>query len=199
LQKLVDAQAAQRGELGTINNNGSTDSNNETGAISSLLENLSVSEQSEQEKAAKEKLAASRQVAPAQATAKTAAELHGAKGRLVTPPSSGNVPKVKAVLRKPAGVLLNNQINKKATASSMGGKARVNKLNMEDSAFEVDKPTPEPAEEAPKHVAPAVVTTAPVLSPVVEKPKMPLQHQGSSMEQGVAKLKEMNNDFFAGM
>lgn len=203
LEKLVEAEAAKRGEA----TKSAQDPSATTAA--SLLENLSLAEQQQTEAAAKERLAAARSQAamPVQASAKTAAELHG-KGKLLTPPSSGNAPKI--VLRAPTNVS-KNLLKKKPSGSSIGSKLKVNKLatagDAVDASFDdVDanqvepeqaaEPTPEPAPV----VAPQPIV-APVPEPAIVSPatdKNSLQHQ-NSIEAGVAKLKQMNNDFFSGL
>lgn len=128
LQKLVNAEAAKRGE------GSATDAPAEETA-SLLLQNLDLQDQAEQDRLAKEKLAAARSgagvgaAAVAQPVAKLASELHGAKGKLLTPPSSGNAPTL--VLRKPAGSsssLGTKNLLKKKPSGTLGSKLRVNKI-----------------------------------------------------------------------
>jgi ADP-ribosylation factor GTPase-activating protein 2/3 len=205
LEKLVAAEAAKRGDGVAVAAEAAV-------TASSLLENLSLVEQQQTEQAAKERLAAARagaiSSAPAQASAKTAAEMHG-KGLLITPPSSGNAPKI--VLRAP-GNITKNLLKKKASGSSMGSKLRVNKLGAGDEADADAGFDDEPeALDEPVVEATPVLPTKPVIAtngssaalPVEAKPqvpisKPPLQHQGS-MEAGVAKLQQMNTDFFSGL
>ncbi|GKY96131.1 hypothetical protein MPSEU_000573200 [Mayamaea pseudoterrestris] len=212
LEKLVAVEAAKRGEGPKPN----ADSNGTT--TSSLLENLSLAEQLQSEEAARIALAQARAQgggaaaaasSVALASAKTAAELHG-KGRLLTPPSSGNAPKI--VLRAPTNVSKNLLKKKPSGSSMMGTKLRVNKLaastpevEAEDAAFEDVQATqdaaaavdPEPValQQEPQQVI------EPESASVVQPPavvKDNLQHQ-NSMEAGVAKLQQMNNNFFSGL
>jgi ADP-ribosylation factor GTPase-activating protein 2/3 len=121
LQKMVEAEAAKRGEAVE---SAPADAAANAG---SLMENLSLLEQKQEEAAAKATTNGSASATvTAQSKAVKASELPGAKGRLVTPPSSGNAPRV--VLRKPAssGNTL-NLIKKKP--SNVGSKLRVNKLS----------------------------------------------------------------------
>jgi ADP-ribosylation factor GTPase-activating protein 2/3 len=217
LDKLVSAEAAKRGEGDKPSATAAVDSAVTT---ASLLENLSLAEQEEATAVAKERLAAARATAvgPAQSVAKTAAEMHG-KGRLLTPPSSGNAPTV--VLRAP-GNISKNFLKKKASASTMAGtKLRVNKLSTTadaDTAFEdVDdtqtKTAPAepvlPAEDS-EHAhesAPnasessngAAESSEPNPAAKYDSGSASQQHVGTTMEAGVAKLQQMNNDFFSGM
>ena len=129
LQKLVNAEAAKRGE-------GSAADASAEETASLLLQNLDLQDQAEQDRLAKEKLAAARAgagvgaaAAVAQPVAKLASELPGAKGKLLTPPSSGNAPTL--VLRKPAGSsssLGTKNLLKKKPSGTLGSKLRVNKI-----------------------------------------------------------------------
>lgn len=221
LEKLVNAEAAKRGEA-------VAETISETSA-SSLLENLSLADAADNDKLARDKLAAARAAAaqPAQPSNKLASQLPGAKGKLVTPPSSGNAPKV--VLRKPASNVGKNFLKKKSSSGLT--KLRVNKLSSNvssssaagsDDGFEDVEATQAAvakAEEEAKQVEAdealarklqeelaaqppvpePVVAAAPV--PVVAATKSPVSPKPavSSMEEGLSKLKAMNNDFFAGM
>jgi len=92
LQKLVEAEAAKRGE------DVSTD---DAATTSNLLDNLNLAGQKEADAEARAKLEAARRASsgPIQAKNVKASQNPNAKGRLATPPSSGNGPKI--VLRKP--------------------------------------------------------------------------------------------------
>jgi ADP-ribosylation factor GTPase-activating protein 2/3 len=133
LTKMMDAEALKRGEavseaaaaamaanggVGAADNGGSVGDN--------LLDNLSASEQNAQDAAARQKLAAARAASegPAQSKAVLASQLPNARGKLATPPSSGNAPKV-TMLRKPGSTASMNMLKKKSSSSKM----RVNKLS----------------------------------------------------------------------
>lgn len=151
LDKLVKAEAAKRGEGAAAAAAGDT-----ADSASALLNNLDLREQSESEQAAKDKLAAARSAsaAPAQPKAKLASQLPGAKGRLTTPPSSGNAPTI--VLRKPAGSTSNvgKNLLKKKPSGAMSSRLRVNKLSTstasDDEGFEDVEATQKKAAEAEK-------------------------------------------------
>ena len=125
LQKLVDADAAKRGE------GPAAESASVTNAAT-LLDSLDLQEQADQAALAKDKLAAVRasNVAPAQPTAVLASQLPGARGKLLTPPSSGNAPTL--VLRKPASsassAAMTKNLLKKKPSGTLASKLRVNKL-----------------------------------------------------------------------
>lgn len=227
LSKLVEAQAAQRGE-GTAPDANATDANND------LLQNLKISEEKEQDTSA-----AKTPTLAVQPTVKLASQRPGAQGRLRTPPNSGGGPKL--VLRKlssgagSTSSATKNLMKKKPTSS--GSKLRVNKLSIGNSANDVGfddiettqkKAEEEAQQQAEKEeavarqlqnqfdtpnanggttvtngtAAPPVVTPAPVVAPV--KPPTPPVGKAadpplSSLDENMAKLKAMNNDFFAGM
>lgn len=171
LNKLVEGVAAQRGEVvdsstaDAITTTTSTATGDDEGL---LLQNLSLSEQKEQQALAQQKLAAARSSEPVQPTAKLASQLPGAKGRLATPPSSGSGPKL--ILRKPSNssssssLATKNLLKKKP--SNTGSKLRINKLgsnvsnssnnsadggaNGSDVAFEDIEATQKAAAEAQK-------------------------------------------------
>lgn len=205
LAKLVEAQAAKRGEM---TNATATDESN------LLLENLSVADQKEQQDLARQTIAAAASAAktsaPVLPTAKLASQLPGAKGRLATPPSSGNGPKL--VLRKLSSgasstTSAGKNLLKKKKPTSTVAKLRVNKLSTtanDDAGFDDIDATPPPEEpkvEAPPVPAPVVV---PVVPPPVASPKPPVSPasappKAATMDESMAKLKAMNNDFFAGM
>jgi hypothetical protein len=113
LAKMVEAEAAKRGE-GTV----------EDDASGSLLENLQRADEMEEQALAQAQSAATTQPTTAVAKNLKAAEQPGAKGRLITPPSSGNAPKI--VLRKPASTGSINILKKKPSSGKTG--LRVNKL-----------------------------------------------------------------------
>jgi Putative GTPase activating protein for Arf len=112
LAKLVDAEAAKRGET-----NGSTAPTEDADTNGSLLlDSLSLVDQQELAADAARKTKAT--TVPAVSKAIPVAQLPGAKGRLMTPPSSGNAPSTTTlpILRKPASTGSINLLKKKATS-----------------------------------------------------------------------------------
>jgi hypothetical protein len=222
LAKLVDAEAAKRGE-------GPTPADDAAGDNSDLLANLELADKAEQDSEARAKLAAARAASsqPATAKAQLASTLPGAKKLMVTPPSSGNAPKL--VLRKPAGSSgsLNNMMKKKP-AGAGGSKLRINKLsatptkdtednnnntasaNAKDdfNHFEDHKPAEE--EAAPPVPAPAPAKAPPattsnnntvmtgITNNATSTPAPKPEKEQFNMNAGVNKLKMMNSDFFSG-
>ena len=191
LSKLVEQATVQRGE-GTATEE----------AAESILDRLSLADQDDQHALARQKLAEAAQPPQvAQPKATLAAHNPNAKGKLTTPPSSGNAPRV--VLRKPSAGSINLLKKKPSTTSRL----RVNKLSTDDGmAFEdIEATQKAAAAPPPKPPAPTVVAPPPAPSPVVPvqpppiKPPAPTIAKKTSMEESMAKLKNMNNDFFAGM
>ena len=189
LAKQVEAAAAVRGE-------GSVE------VTSTLLENLAL--QDKQDAASALVDLAKAPAAAAQPKAVLASQNAAARGKLVvTPPSSGNAP---MLLRKPANKASNPMMLKKKPSS---GGLRVNKLSVakadsSEDAFDetVDaEPVPTPA---PEPVA-VVEATPPPQSPhlpspvAATAPTPPGAPPKSIMDEGVSKLKAMNNDFFSGI
>lgn len=202
LAKMVDAEAAKRGEAveGTVEDVGT-----------SLLESLALAE--EHESVAKESIQTMATLATAKGT--LASQNPNAKGTLRTPPTSGNAPKL--LLRKPSS---GNQINMlKKKPSNVGSKLRVNKIstttsnNQEEEFEDVEKTqkaaeisegnnqqiVPDssvqnncsiepPPETDPTPNEPVQTNLSPTKSPGVSK---------QSLAQGVAKLQAMNSDFFS--
>lgn len=220
LGKMVDAEAAKRGEGAPVPD--SVDQNGD------LLANLDLAEKSGMDEAARAKLAAAKATSTTQAVpqAKLASSMPGASKLVVTPPSSGNAPKL--VLRKPAGSTGGlNMLKKKPKASTKLG---VNKLVAKpvtngsanqaddfdsfDTSQNATKPLPEESgtgnddtgsapvpetEPAPTPVAPAAGS----LAALKQQPKAtPAPAAAASkqfaMKDGVDKLKMMNSDFFSG-
>ncbi|GAX25489.1 ADP-ribosylation factor GTPase-activating protein 2/3 [Fistulifera solaris] len=139
----------------------------------------------------------------AKPVATLASQNPNAKGRLETPPSSGNGPKL--VLRKLSSGASTNSKNllKKKPATST--KLRVNKLSVGGTAaaefdtVEVPPPSPAPVVAAP---APTLVVPA---APVAVAPPQPLPESPTrqppptaTMDESMAKLKQMNTGFFDG-
>lgn len=221
LAKMVDAEAAKRGEAvdGAVEDSGK-----------SLLEALSIADRKEQEAMMMERTQVD--AAPTAAKATLASQNPNAKGTLRTPPTSGNAPilnNTKLLLRKPSG----NSVNiLKKKPSNVGNKLRVNKLttttttNNTDEVFEdveatqnavveADKEAKQAAEEAliakrlepPGTLSAASVTlspkTATIPPPIKSAPaaspaKSPLaEPPKTTLDQGMAKLKAMNSDFFS--
>uniref|UniRef100_A0A7R9ZNK0 Arf-GAP domain-containing protein n=1 Tax=Craspedostauros australis TaxID=1486917 RepID=A0A7R9ZNK0_9STRA len=212
LTKMLDAEAAKRGE-GVAN--GSADDVSATG---SLMQNLELRQKAETDADARARLAAARSAnvssTIAKPTAKLASQNTSARGKLVvTPPNSGGVPAAAVpMLRKPASKTTSSMLFKKK--SSGGLKLGVNKLSMnkpattngtastngnKDSTFDsFDSMAAEPPKKEPTPApapAPVSAPTPVVTAPVQKAPSQPLK---SKMEQGVAKLQSMNNDFFSG-
>lgn len=217
LGKLVEAAAAKRGEGAPVSE--SLDQNLD------LLANLDLAD-----KAGKDDAATTKSAAPApeaKPTAKLASSMPGASKLVVTPPSSGNAPKL--VLRKPAGSTGGiNMLKKKPNASV--GKLKVNKLTMKPAgavaesnptdAFDSFDPTkPEEQKEAeesseskngytenttvpavqPSPVAPATSSLAAPKQQTHSSTSAPAAAAKQfSMKAGVDKMKAMNSDFFSG-
>lgn len=204
LSKQVEAAAVQRGE--------GTSSDVAVSNTGNLLENLALQEQKEQAAS----LRPVKQPTVAQPKAQLASKMSGTKGKLVvTPPNSGglSVP----MLRKPASKSSSAMMFKKKKPSG-GGKLRVNKLTVikqpaggsSDDAFDdidaVQKAAAEPETpplpekpvvqlKGPATPAPVVAAPVPAPSPALKSP----EKAKSSMEDGMAKLKAMNTDFFSGI
>lgn len=126
LAKLVDAEAAKRGEggggeVGAVGNGDDAEAANGGGSL--LLDSLRRAEQEEQA-AATRNSSAPPALNAAVARAVPASQLPGARGRLMTPPSSGNAP----VLRKPVNAGGGSNILKKKAAGSKTMTLRLNKL-----------------------------------------------------------------------
>jgi hypothetical protein len=128
LAKLVDAEATKRGEEGISTLTTEHDSTN--GSL--LLESLNRVDQQELENAMKIKSTQQQQppITAAVSKAIPVGQLPGARGRLLTPPSSGNAPSLQpSVLRKPASSGNINLLKKKPTgAKSLTLKMNSNKL-----------------------------------------------------------------------
>lgn len=195
LKKLVDAEAAKRGEGGPVPADGVEQS-------ADLLAHLDLVEKAGIDGAAMAKLAAARSAASGQAIpqAKLASSLAGASRLVVTPPSSGGAPKL--VLRKPAGSKGSfNMMKKKPTAG--GSKMKISKLGAKPAAagastatddfdsFEAKNEAPEPVAEEAVAPAPVAPVPAPVAPPASAPPKE------FNMKDGVAKMQGMNSDFFS--
>ena len=216
LSKQMDAEAAKRGE-GVANPDA-------VGATGSLLENLELQARAETDAEARAKLAAARasaQPAVAQPTAKKASELAGAKKLVVTPPNSGGLKGGLTMLRKPASkpTTMSSMMMKKkkpATASKLGvSKLVIQKKPSADGADDhgfddigaTQEATakPEPVVEAkpePEIATPAAapaVAVNPKPSPVPVPPPAGQMSSPRTVKEGVARLKEMNHDFFSGI
>ena len=126
LSKMMDAEGAKRGEAVSEAAAAAMAANGGADGGDNLLDNLYMSEQNSQDALARQKLAAARAASegPAQSKAVLASQLPNTRGKLATPPSSGNAPKV-MVLRKPGSTASMNMLKKKSSSSKM----RVNKLS----------------------------------------------------------------------
>jgi ADP-ribosylation factor GTPase-activating protein 2/3 len=198
LLKKVEAAAVQRGE----------------GVAAAVVQlaatSLSADAATDDQAVARQKVVAARMSQPVQAKATLASQLPGAS-KLTTPPSSGGL----VSLRKPAGAASKNYFKKKSSSGGLGGpsKLRANKLSMakplvggdakdgDDDLNDFDKVEEEPAvpvaapveAEAPPPTPSPVVPPEPTPSPNTEA------KQKISMDEGVARLKMMNSDFFGGI
>lgn len=167
LAKLVEAEAAKRGEV--------TLADNSAGG-SSLLDNVDEAMKKEQDEEARQKIAAARSGAGAgsagvlHAVNRKASDLDGAKKLQVTPPNSGqlklNPPGAgatggagagpKLVLRKPSsGSSMGAKMLKKKPSSSLSTKLRVNKLSAGPSGGSKDDDGFEDVAETQKRAAEA--------------------------------------------
>lgn len=232
LSKLVDAEAAKRGDGGATS---TTTTDATTSEPNLLLSNLEIATQAEQVALAREKIAQARaaHAEPTQPKAIMASELPGAS-KLVTPGAALNATTAAAptngsatgtgMLRKPASSNNNTKLflKKKSSGSSAGSKLRVNKLTTPlQSSAETENVTSNPAEEfdfdaaaaaeeqkEAEAAALAVKQAQDVVIAQQEKAAMAAAAQTeqqqatvppASLENGVARLKAMNSDFFANM
>jgi len=206
LKKQIEAAAAQRGEA-VSSDAAVTNSGN-------LLENLALQDKQDQAAA----MRPVKQPTVAQPKAQLASQMSGTKGKLVvTPPNSGGLSM--GLLRKPASKSSSAMLFKKKPSGGASNKMRVNKLTMtkqpsggsSDDAFDdidsVQKASAEAEKDANQvsdelngsAVTPAPVVAAPAPPPApAPAPKVP-EKPKSVMEDGMAKLQAMNNDFFSGM
>ena len=208
LAKQVEAEACKRGE-----GSGAAAS---VATAGSLLENLELQHSQDMNAEARAKLAAAKGAAAAtngsvaQPKMQLASLNKSAKGKLVvTPPTSGGL----TAIRKPGTLSSSGFLKKKPVG---GAKLRVNKLsqqangsdtqNSDDAFAEADTAAAVKAEEeaakkaaeaaARAKAAAAMAKSVPVPEPVAS-PKSP--EKRSTMEDGVSRLKMMNNDFFSGV
>jgi ADP-ribosylation factor GTPase-activating protein 2/3 len=217
LAKLVDAEAAKRGET-----NGSTAAAEDADINGTLLLD-SLSRVDQQDLAAEASLKLKSTTAPTTAVSKAipAAQLPGAKGRLLTPPSSGNAPTTTLpVLRKPASSGSINLLKKKTTSKPSSTLKMTSSTKLSSSAangvdmslddvgtIEDVPPTEEPATADVASLEPTmsslqvqdpvVVASAPAaappshLSPVNNAPTQ-------SLADSIAKMKAtQTGDFFS--
>jgi ADP-ribosylation factor GTPase-activating protein 2/3 len=210
LAKQVEAEACKRGE-------GLAAAAAGVATAGSLLENLELQHSQELNAEARAKLEAAKGVAAtngsaAQPKMQLASLNKAAKGKLVvTPPNSGGL----TTIRKP-GTLSSSGFLKKKPVGGASAKLRVNRLsqqangsesqNSDDAFAEADTAAALKAEEeaakkaaeaaAKAKAAAAMAKLAPVPEPVTS-PKSP--DKRSTMEDGVSRLKMMNNDFFSGV
>jgi ADP-ribosylation factor GTPase-activating protein 2/3 len=211
LAKQVEEEACKRGE--------GTGAAAAVATAGSLLENLELQHSQELDADAKAKLAAAKGAGAtngdvAQPKLQLASLNKGAKGKLVvTPPNSGGL----TTIRKP-GTLSSSMLLKKKPSGGASAKLRVNKLavsqnttgsesqNSDDAFAEADAAAALKAEEeAAKKAAEAAAkakAAAAVAKPVPAPEPIPSQkplEKRSVMEDGVSRLKMMNNDFFSGV
>jgi ADP-ribosylation factor GTPase-activating protein 2/3 len=207
LAKQVEAEAVKRGE--------GTGAATAVATTGSLLENLDLQHSQELNEEARAKLAAAKGAAvtngaSAQPKLQLASLNKSAKGKLVvTPPNSGGL----TTIRKPGTFSSSMMLKKKPAAAS--AKLRINKLsqkttgsesqNSDDAFAEADAAAANQAEEEAATKAAEAAATAkaaaaakpvPVPEPILS-PKSPGKR--STMEDGVSRLKMMNNDFFSGL
>jgi hypothetical protein len=228
LAKLVDAEAAKRGEGSAV-----TDDADTNGSL--LLDSLN---QAETEEFSKALNAPIQPVGAAVSKAIPASQLPGAKGRLLTPPSSGNAPSL--VLRKPASSASVNMLKKKPAGSktmtlrlnkqpstdSAGGSNKSNGQGSDDGEFEdIDATVKSVAEaeelaraaEAQKAQeltealekqisisapapAPVIPVTAPAIVAAVPSHLSPAANAPKqSLADSIAKMKAETGDFFGGL
>jgi len=219
LGKMVDAEAAKRGEGAPVSD---SDQNGD------LLANLDLAERTGLDDTARAKLAAARAASSQQAVpqAKLASSMPGASKLMVTPPSSGNAPKL--VLRKPAGSAGGlNMMKKKPKASTKlsvnkklvskpvtnGAANQTDDFDSFDTNQNATNPTPAETDASngatesapvPETKPPSAPTAPPAGSLAALKqqqkvaPAAAAASKQLSMKDGVDKLKMMNSDFFSG-
>lgn len=193
LAKLVDAEAAKRGEggaAGTTTVPQEDDQVNGGGTGSLLLESLNRVEQEEFQYAlnsSQPNNGTTTALNSAVAKAVPASQMPGAKGRLMTPPSSGNAPTLK-VLRKPASsgsinilkkkpagsktmtLRMGNKIPGKAASAPSSGNLHHNDGNSsDDGGFEDIEATVKKVEEAEKEALARAVEEAKELAAKLEE------------------------------
>ena len=185
LGDLVEAEAVKRGEVTSgatttadaASSNGGTSSNSTNNP---LMDSLLAADLRDEQVAARAAVASADNTATAQlavAKAVQASQMHAGKGKLLTPPSSGNAPKI--VLRKPSSGNSLGMFKKKPTAKSSGLRvssttsSRSNDGNSSDDGMEDIDQTMRKAKEADKEAAKAAVaqkqeaTAAAVVAPAV--------------------------------
>ena len=125
LAELVEAEAVKRGE-GSAPSDAAAASENGSGNGNSLMDSLHAADQQEAAKAA---AASTKSAEPAVAVSRAvqASQLHAGKGKLITPPSSGNAPKI--VLRKPSSGSSLGMLKKKPAGAKKTTALKVNKLS----------------------------------------------------------------------
>jgi ADP-ribosylation factor GTPase-activating protein 2/3 len=219
LAKQIEIEAVKRGEAGA-----DTTLNVETAG--SLLENLELQHKAEYDSEARAKLAAARALSQPNAVqpmAKKASELEGAKRLVVTPPNSGGLIGL-TTLRKPASKTNNSKMLLKKTSgpTKLGGVSKLVMNNNNTTAAVTDRSSDgafgdiasmEQAEtaaaaaeeaqaaaarqkEAADKAAAAAAAAEALKSPT---PQPPVNGVSSprTLQDGVARLQEMNSDFFS--
>jgi len=150
LAKLVEAEACKRGEGSSSSNGGASSTDATLHSANSLLQNLELSHEQQQQQEARAKLAAARKPAVLQANATLASAMPGASKLQVTPPSSaagggGTLGKLrppttngsgtttgKLMLRKPTGTVGSKLLKKKSSSGAI--KLGANKLSVGSSS-----------------------------------------------------------------
>ena len=201
ITKLVERAAAARGEAHALEE-----------AVAAAASTSNGGNTADDQAVARQKVTAARMNQPVVAKSTLASQLPGAS-KLATPPSSGGAP----MLRKPAGSFNSKNYFKKKSSGSLGtGSLRANKLTMgannasnggaagaestDDSLNDFDKVEEEHEEEIAPPPSPSPVVVAPP-EPTVASPspqtadKLKVQ----TVQEGVARLKMMNSDFFGGI
>jgi Putative GTPase activating protein for Arf len=195
LAKLVDAEATKRGEEGMSTLTTEHDSTN--GSL--LLESLNRVDQQELENAMKIKSTQQQQpITAAVSKAIPVGQLPGARGRLLTPPSSGNAPSLQpSVLRKPASSGNINLLKKKPTgaksltlkmnsnklttaASSTSGAATATSIAHDDGGLEDIETTEQKREDAEKEEAAAAAAAGTVEAQQVQLASLQLEETATA-------------------
>jgi hypothetical protein len=187
LAKLVDNEAIQRGEDSATSSTGGTSNSDDTMSGKSLLESLNMMDDEEMKQKMLSATRPSSTVGVAVAKAVPVSQLPGAKGRLMTPPSSGNAPTLTQI-RKPASSSSStssgnalNLLKKKPSGSSKAvalkmGSNKLSNNNMtngtataDDHIEDIETSFKNMAEEekSAAEVAAAAVVEAPVVAAAV--------------------------------
>lgn len=210
ITKKVEAEAANRGEDNTLEQATAAFSLN--GTSNSTAANANANATTNDQTVARQKVTAARMNQTAVAKQTLASQLPGAS-KLATPPSSGGL--AAPMLRKPASSVNTKNYFKKKSSGSLGGasKLRANKLSTpvtanassssNDDMNDFAAPEAQQTEEQAPAPAPAPEPVLAPPEPVVVAPSSPAAAATASapvtMQEGVARLKMMNSDFFGGI